>query len=50
MQVICYGLQVHSNTNNFIMFVSGFRKTTATIANRGKDYIIPPPKPKVNNG
>ena len=32
----CYGLQVHSNTNNFIMFVSGFRKTTATIANRSK--------------
>jgi len=28
----CYGLQIHSNTNNFVMFIGGFCTTTATIA------------------
>tara|TARA_R100000808_G_C2046949_1_gene84066 strand:+ start:109 stop:255 length:147 start_codon:yes stop_codon:yes gene_type:complete len=32
----CYGLSVHSNTNNFIVFVGGLRTTTATIASGSK--------------
>ena len=28
----CYGLQVHSNTNNFVMFISGFCTATAAVA------------------
>ena len=28
----CYELQVHSNTNNFIMFTGGFRTATTAIA------------------
>ena len=28
----CYGLQVHSNTYNFVMFTSGFCTATAAVA------------------
>ena len=28
----CYGLHVHSNTNNFIMFTGGFRTATTAVA------------------
>ena len=28
----CYGLQVHSNTYNFVMFVGGFCTATAAVA------------------
>ena len=28
----CYGLQVHSNTNNFIMFTGGFCTATTAVA------------------
>ena len=44
----CYGLQVHSNTYNFVMFVGGFCKITnkQPLQVDPKDYIIPLPKPK----
>ena len=32
----CYGLQVHSNTNNFVMSTCYLCKTTSTIASRSK--------------
>ena len=28
----CYGLQVHSNTYSFVMFISGFCTATAAVA------------------
>ena len=28
----CYGLQVHGNTDNFVMFISGFCAPAAAVA------------------
>ena len=42
----CYGLQVHSNTNNFVMFTRYLCKTTSTIASWSKRLYNPDTKTK----
>ena len=42
----CYGLQVHSNTYNFVMFLAVFVRPPQPLQVDPKDYIIPLPKPK----
>ena len=44
----CYGLQIHSNTNNFVMFTGFLCKTGApyTVENRGKRHYTAKTKTK----
>jgi hypothetical protein len=42
----CYGLQVHSNTYNSVMFTSVLCKATTTVESRSKRYYNPFTKTK----